>query len=83
MKLSVVDQSPVSSGMTPGEALRNTIDLARHCDRLGYERYWIAEHHGMEVIATSAPEIMIGLVARPRATSASARARCCCRTIRR
>ena len=63
MKLSVVDQSPVSAGMTPAEALRNTIDLARHCDRLGYERYWIAEHHGMEVIATSVPEVMIGLVA--------------------
>ena len=63
LKLSVVDQSPVSAGMTAAEALRNTIDLARHCDRLGYERYWIAEHHGMEVIATSVPEVMIGLVA--------------------
>jgi len=63
LKLSVVDQSPVSTGMTPAEALRNTIDLARHCDRLGYTRYWIAEHHGMEVIATSVPEVMIGLVA--------------------
>ena len=63
LKLSVVDQSPVSSGMTPGEALRNTIDLARRCDQLGYERYWIAEHHGMELIATSVPEVMIGLVA--------------------
>jgi luciferase family oxidoreductase group 1 len=63
VKLSVVDQSPVSQGMTPAEALRKTIDLARHCDRLGYTRYWIAEHHGMEVIATSVPEVMIGLVA--------------------
>ena len=63
LKLSVVDQSPVSSGMTPAQALRNTIDLAKDCDRLGYERYWIAEHHGMEVIATSVPEVMIGLVA--------------------
>jgi luciferase family oxidoreductase group 1 len=63
VKLSVVDQSPVSAGMTPADALRNTIDLARHCDRLGYQRYWIAEHHGMEVIATSVPEVMIGLVA--------------------
>ena len=63
LKLSVVDQSPVSQGMTPADALRNTIDLARHCDRLGYERYWIAEHHGMEVIAISVPEVMIGLVA--------------------
>ncbi len=63
MKLSVVDQSPVSAGMTPAQALRNTIDLAVRCDALGYERYWIAEHHGMEVIATSVPEVMIGLVA--------------------
>ena len=75
MKLSVVDQSPVSQGMTPAQALRNTIDLAQHCDRLGYERYWIAEHHGMEVIATSVPEVMIGLVAEPT--------RCCCPIIRR
>ena len=49
--------------MTPAQALRNTIDLARHCDRLGYHRYWIAEHHGMEVIATSVPEVMIAMVA--------------------
>ena len=49
--------------MTPARALRNTIDLAQHCDRLGYERYWIAEHHGMEVIATSVPEVMIAVVA--------------------
>jgi len=68
LKLSVVDQSPVSQGMTPAQALRNTIDLARHCDRLGYERYWIAEHHGMEVIATSVPEVMIGLVAQATKT---------------
>lgn len=68
MKLSVVDQSPVSQGMTAAEALRNTIDLAQHCDRLGYERYWIAEHHGMEVIATSVPEVMIGLVAQATRT---------------
>jgi luciferase family oxidoreductase group 1 len=63
VKLSVVDQSPVSAGMTPAQALRNTIELARRCDELGYERYWIAEHHGMEVIATSAPELMIALAA--------------------
>ena len=63
MKLSVVDQSPVSAGMTPAQALRNTIELAQVCDALGYERYWIAEHHGMEVIATSVPEVMIALAA--------------------
>jgi luciferase family oxidoreductase group 1 len=49
--------------MTPAQALANTVDLARHCDRLGYHRYWIAEHHGMEVIATSVPEVMIALAA--------------------
>ena len=63
MKLSVVDQSPVSAGMTPAEALANSIDLARRCDRLGYTRYWMAEHHGMELIATSAPEVMIAMAA--------------------
>ena len=61
MKLSVVDQSPVSTGMSQAQALRNSIELARLCDRLGYERYWMAEHHGMELIATSAPEVMIAL----------------------
>ena len=63
MKLSVLDQSPVSSGMTPAQALRNTIDLAKLCDELGYQRYWIAEHHGLSMIATSTPEIMIALCA--------------------
>ena len=47
MKLSVIDQSPVPAGFTPADALRNTIELARLADRLGYERYWIAEHHAI------------------------------------
>ena len=59
LKLSVVDQSPVSAGFTPADALRNTIELARLADRLGYERYWIAEHHGMETLASPSPEILI------------------------
>ena len=46
MRLSVLDQSPISEGSTGAQALRNTIDLARHADRLGYHRYWVAEHHG-------------------------------------
>ncbi len=62
MKLSILDQSPISEGSNAEEALRNSIDLARHADRLGYERYWIAEHHGLEMIATSAPEIMIAVI---------------------
>ena len=63
MKLSVIDQSPVSEGSTPADALRNTIELAKLADRLGYERYWIAEHHGMVTLASPAPEILITRVA--------------------
>ena len=47
MKLSIIDQSPVSAGSTPADALRNSIELACLADRLGYERYWIAEHHAI------------------------------------
>jgi luciferase family oxidoreductase group 1 len=59
MKLSIIDQSPVSSGSTPADALRNTIELARLADRLGYERYWIAEHHDIPALASPAPEVLI------------------------
>jgi luciferase family oxidoreductase group 1 len=61
--LSVLDVSPVSSGSNGAQALRNTLELARLADRLGYERYWLAEHHNLPSIASSAPEIMIGHVA--------------------
>ena len=63
MKLSIIDQSPVSEGSTPADALRNTIELAKLADRLGYQRYWIAEHHGMVTLASPAPEILITRVA--------------------
>ncbi|MGC1676220.1 MAG: LLM class flavin-dependent oxidoreductase [Candidatus Binataceae bacterium] len=63
MKLSIVDQCPVPEGFTPADALRNTIDLARLADRLGYERYWIAEHHATGSFASSAPEVLISRVA--------------------
>ena len=63
MRLSVLDLSPVPSGATAAEALRNTLDLARHADRLGYHRYWLAEHHNTGLIASSSPEVMIGHVA--------------------
>lgn len=63
MKLSVLDQSPVSAGFTPADALRNTIELARLTDRLGYERYWIAEHHAIVSLASPTPEVMIARVA--------------------
>ena len=61
--LSVLDQSPVSEGSTGADALRNSIDLARHTDALGYERYWIAEHHGTPMLASAAPEILIAEIA--------------------
>lgn len=62
--LSVLDLSPISSGSTATQALRNSIDLAKNVDRLGYTRYWFAEHHNMASIASSVPEVMIGQVAR-------------------
>jgi len=62
VKLSVIDQSPVPAGFTPADALQNTIELARLADRLGYERYWIAEHHAIDALASPAPEIMIARV---------------------
>src|SRR5271154_578060 len=68
MKLSVIDQSPVSTGFTPADALRNTIDLARLTDRLGYHRYWIAEHHAIPPLARPAPEILIDRVAAETST---------------
>jgi luciferase family oxidoreductase group 1 len=63
VKLSIIDQSPGPAGFTTADALRNTIELARLADRLGYERYWIAEHHATGAFASPAPEIMIARVA--------------------
>jgi luciferase family oxidoreductase group 1 len=61
--LSVLDLSPVASGSSGAAALANSLDLARCVDRLGYVRYWLAEHHNLPSIASSAPEIMIGQIA--------------------
>jgi luciferase family oxidoreductase group 1 len=63
LKLSVLDQSPVPAGSTPADALRNSVELARLADRLGYERYWIAEHHAISALASPAPEVLITRVA--------------------
>ncbi|HEY7030215.1 MAG TPA: LLM class flavin-dependent oxidoreductase [Thermomicrobiales bacterium] len=63
LPLSVLDLSPVGSGSSSPQALRNTLDLARLVDGLGYTRYWLAEHHNIPSIASSAPEILIGHVA--------------------
>ena len=59
LRLSVLDQSPVPAGHTASEALGNSLNLARHVDRLGYTRLWYSEHHAMEMLACTAPELLI------------------------
>ncbi len=61
--LSVLDLSPVAAGSSGAVALRNSLDLARLADQLGFTRYWVAEHHNLPSIASSAPDIMIGQIA--------------------
>jgi luciferase family oxidoreductase group 1 len=61
--LSVLDLSVVTSATRPAAALRNSIDLARHVDELGYVRYWLAEHHNLASVASPAPDVMIGQIA--------------------
>src|SRR5271167_5264682 len=61
--LSILDLSPVAAGSTGAQALRNSLDLARLADGLGFVRYWVAEHHNLANIASSAPDIMIGQIA--------------------
>src|SRR6201988_4538891 len=63
LPLSILDLSPVTTGISGPQALRNSLDLARYADRLGFSRYWGAEHHNLPSIASSAPDIMIGQIA--------------------
>ncbi len=62
LRLSVLDQSPVPEGSTPAEALQNSIALARRVDELGYTRFWMSEHHAMDTLACTAPEIMLARI---------------------
>src|SRR5579871_6595822 len=62
LRLSVLDQSPVPAGSTPAEALQNSIALARRVDELGYTRFWMSEHHAMDTLACTAPEIMLARI---------------------
>lgn len=62
MKLSILDQSPISSNQTAQDALYESVKLAQLGDELGYTRYWIAEHHDLKGLACSAPEVMLSLI---------------------
>lgn len=63
LRLSVLDQTPVPEGTTAAQALRNSLDLAELADRLGFHRYWVAEHHGGGLVAGPSPEVLIGPIA--------------------
>jgi luciferase family oxidoreductase group 1 len=62
MQLSVLDQSPIIAGHSPAQAIAATIELAQAADRLGYHRYWLAEHHAMKGLADPCPEILLGQI---------------------
>ena len=66
--VSVLDLSPVSSGVGASQALRDTVDLARAAEAAGYRRYWLAEHHNIASVTSSAPEVMISAVAAATST---------------
>src|SRR3954466_4798834 len=60
---SVLDLSPIRQGGSPAESFRNSLDLARHAERWGYTRYWVAEHHNLPGVASAATSVVIGHVA--------------------
>jgi luciferase family oxidoreductase group 1 len=61
--LSVLDLSPIAQGSDAAQSFRNSLDLARHAERLGYRRFWLAEHHGLPGIASAATAVLIGHIA--------------------
>jgi len=63
MHLSVLDQSMIVTGRSPADSIRETVELARLCDGLGYYRYWVSEHHSSDSIAGTAPEVLLGALA--------------------
>jgi len=68
LPLSVLDLSPIASGRTPSSALHESIELARTAEAAGYQRFWVAEHHNIPSVASSAPEVMIASVAAATST---------------
>jgi len=63
LRLSVLDQSVARAGRPQDESIRHTVALAEHCERLGYERFWVSEHHSLPTIVGTAPEILMAAVA--------------------
>ncbi len=63
MKVSVLDQSTAAKGRAESEAIRETLELAKLCDRLGYHRYWLSEHHNSSSIVGTAPEVLMAAIA--------------------
>ena len=63
LKLAVLDQSVSLAGSSEDAAIRDTLALAEHCERLGYSRFWLSEHHGLPTIVGSAPEILMAAIA--------------------
>ncbi|OXS69930.1 LLM class flavin-dependent oxidoreductase [Priestia filamentosa] len=63
IKFSVLDLAPVNEGSTPADAFRNSLDLVQHAEKWGFNRYWVAEHHNMPGIASSATSVVIGYLA--------------------
>src|SRR3954470_19301193 len=63
ISFSVLDLAPIRQGGTAAEAFHNTLDLAQHAERWGYQRYWLAEHHNMPAVASAATSVAIGHVA--------------------
>ncbi|WP_036250281.1 MsnO8 family LLM class oxidoreductase, partial [Methylibium sp. T29] len=63
MQLSVLDQSIALAGVGEDAAIRDTVDLAVHCETLGYRRFWLSEHHNLPTIVGTAPEVLMAAVA--------------------
>jgi alkanesulfonate monooxygenase SsuD/methylene tetrahydromethanopterin reductase-like flavin-dependent oxidoreductase (luciferase family) len=83
LPFSVLDLAPVPQGTSVGQALHNSLDLARHVEGLGYHRYWLAEHHNMPGIASAATAVVIGHVAAGTSTIRVGSGGSCCPTMRR
>ncbi len=62
LRMAVLDQAPVPEGTTPAQALANSVDLAQHVERLGFTRFWMSEHHAMQTLACTAPEVMLARI---------------------